>query len=150
MQSDLKKILGGICLICGGMFIIIPLLVSISNIIINPARPWADLIITFDLWFIFFCILIFVLPAIYLMYTSRLSSPIKYNGPALAWYIGITILTLICIIIITLAGGVIAESSHGTDFRTYFYHNFGYCLGIGFLFSLLVICFSLITAKLNH
>jgi len=150
MRSDLKRKLGGICLICSGLLIIIPLLVIISNIIVNPTIPWADLAITINLWIIFFCVLIFILPAIYLIYTSKPLPIVIYNGSALAWFVTITILTLICIVIITLAGGRVARSSQGIDFTTYFYGNFGYCLGLGFLFCFLVICFGLITAKLNH
>ncbi|MFX1571561.1 MAG: hypothetical protein ACFFB0_02350 [Promethearchaeota archaeon] len=150
MQSDCKKKIGGICLICAGLFIIIPLLIWISNNIINPARVWADLAITISLWFIFFSFLLFILPAIYLIYTSKTSPIIKYKRSVLAWFITITILTFLCLIIITLAGGTIARASDGTNFISYFYQNFGFCLGLGFLFSFFIICLGLITAKLNH
>jgi len=150
MQRDLKKILWGICFISGGLFIIIPLLVSISKIIVNPAKPKADLVITINLWFIFFCFLIFILPAIYLIYTSKPSFNMMYNGSVLGWFVIISILTLFCVLIITLAGGTIARASEGKDFITYFYQNFGYFLGLGFLFCFLVICLGLITTKLKH
>jgi len=150
LQSDLKKILGCICLLCGVLFIIITLLVSISAIIINPDKSWVDIIITIDIWFIFFWIIIFIFPAIYLIYASKPSVNMIYNGSALGWFVTITLLTLFFILIITLAGGTIAKASEGKDFITYFYQNFGYCLGLGFLFSFLVICLGLITTKLKH
>ncbi|MFX1305172.1 MAG: hypothetical protein ACFE9X_17585 [Promethearchaeota archaeon] len=150
MQGGLKKIICGICLIFGGLFIIIPLIVYISKMIVYPVRPRADLIITINLWLIFFCFLIFFLPAIYLIYTSKPSPPMIYSGAVLAWFVTITTLTLFCIIIITISGGIIARTSDGIDFETFFYSKFGYCLVIGFIFSFLVICFSLITAKLNN
>ncbi len=135
----------GIMLIINGIIFMIPMWVHGIILTDNPI-PWMDLVTIIYIILHLFLVLIFILPGIYLIYTSMPTPKIELKSTFLGWYIGITILTLICTTIVTAAGGVIATSAHDIDFRVYFLHNFGYCLGLGFLLSFLLIGFGFIAA----
>jgi len=136
----------GLAFIISGLCFIVPLVVYIS-ITNNTAIAWADLLITIYLILIFFCILIFILPGIYLIYVSFESAKIEFNGRLLSWLVGITITTLFCTTIIIVAGGAIASSRPGVDFRSFFYQNFMICLGFGFLVCLLLIGLGILSVR---
>ena len=91
-----------------------------------------------------FLALIFIFPGIYLIYTNIPNPKTEYNSSLLGWTIGISILTLICTTLVTVVGGVIATSAHDMNFRVYFFRNFGYCLGVSFLISSMLIGLSYI------
>lgn len=140
LMSGLSYRNKGIMLIINGIIFMVPMWIHGIILIDNPI-PWMDLVTIIYIILHLFLGLIFIFPAIYLIYTHVPSPKTQYNNSLLGWSIGITILTLICTTIVTVAGGAIATNSHDIDFRYYFFHNFGYCLGLGFLLSSLLIGF---------
>ena len=133
----------GIMLIINGIVFMIPMWIHGIFLIGNPIQ-WMDLITIIYIILHLFLAFIFIFPGIYLIYTNIPNPKIEYNSSLLGWTIGIAILTLICTIIITAAGGAIVTSAHDMNFRVYFFHNFGYCFGLGFLISSLLIGFGFI------
>jgi len=136
----------GLAFIISGLCFIIPLVVYIS-ITSNSSIPWADLIITIYLILIFFSILIFILPGIYFIFYSFESDKKEYHGRLVSWIVGIIIMTLFCTTIFTVAGGAIASSRPGVDFRSFFNQNFMVCLGLGFVVGLLLIGLGILSVK---
>ena len=136
----------GLAFIISGLCFIIPLVVYIS-ITSNSSIPWADLIIRIYLILIFFCVLIFLLPGIYFIYYSFESDKKEYHGRLVSWIVGIIIMTLFCTTIFTVAGGAIASSRPGVDFRSFFNQNFMICLGLGFVVGLLLIGLGILSVK---
>lgn len=146
LLKGLSYINRGIALIISGLCFIIPLLVF-SVLTNNSTIPWADLIITIYLILLVFCIFIFILPGIYMIYVSFEPTQIEYSGRLLSWLVGVTIATLVCTTIIIAAGGAIASSRPGVDFRSFFYQNFMICLGFGFLACNLLIGLGILLVK---
>lgn len=140
LMSGLSYRNKGIMLIINGIIFMVPMWIHGIILIDNPI-PWMDLVTIIYIFLHLFLALIFIFPAIYLIYTHMPSPKTQYNNSLVGWTIGISILTLICTTIVTMAGGAIATSSHDINFRSYFFHNFGYCLGLGFLLSSLLIGF---------
>lgn len=136
----------GLAFIISGLCFIIPLVVYIS-ITSNSSIPWADLIIRIYLILIFFCVLIFLLPGIYFIYYSFESDKKEYHGRLVSWIVGIIIMTLFCTTIFTIAGGAIASSRPGVDFRSFFNQNFMICLGLGFVVGLLLIGLGILSVR---
>lgn len=136
----------GLAFIISGLCFIVPLVVYIS-ITSNIGIAWADLIITIYLILIFFCLLIFFLPGIYFIYYSFESDKKEYHGRLVSWLVGIIIMTLFCTTIFTVAGGAIASSRPGVDFRSFFNQNFMVCLGLGFVVGLLLIGLGILSVK---
>ncbi|MFX1408828.1 MAG: hypothetical protein ACFFA6_00630 [Promethearchaeota archaeon] len=139
LMSGLSYKNKGIMLMVTGIIFMLPMWIHGTVLLVNPTIAWVDLIIAIYITLHLFLALIFIFPAIYLIYTHIPSPKIQYYSPLVGWSIGITILTLICTTIITTAGGAIANSSQGVNFRDYFFNSFGYCLGLGFLLSNLLI-----------
>jgi len=136
----------GLAFIISGLCFIVPLVVYIS-ITNNSAIVWADLLITIYLILIFFSILIFILPGVYFIYFSFESDKKEYRGRLISWLVGIVIMTLFCTTILTVAGGAIASSRPGVDFRSFFYQNFMNCLGLGFLVGILLIGLGILSVR---
>jgi hypothetical protein len=128
----------GIMLIINGIVFMIPMWINGIILIDNPIK-WMDLVTVIFIILHLFLAFIFIFPGIYLIYTNLPNPKLEYNQYLLGWTIGISILTLICTTIVTAVGGAIASEAHYINFRTYFFHNFGYCLGIGLLISSLLI-----------
>ncbi|MFX1323194.1 MAG: hypothetical protein ACFFAQ_16285 [Promethearchaeota archaeon] len=133
----------GIMLIINGIVFMIPMWIHGIFLIGNPIQ-WMDLITIIYIILHLFLALIFIFPGIYLIYTNIPNPKTEYNSSLLGWTIGISILTLICTTLVTVVGGVIATSAHDMNFRVYFFRNFGYCLGVSFLISSLLIGLSYI------
>ncbi|MFX1316963.1 MAG: hypothetical protein ACFE9T_13965 [Promethearchaeota archaeon] len=139
LMSGLSYTNKGIMLIITGIIFMLPMWIHGTILLVNQPIAWVDLIIAIYITLHLFLMLIFIFPAIYLIYTHIPSPKVQYYSPLVGWSIGITILTLICTTIVTTAGGAIATSSHDIDFRDYFFNSFGFCLGLGFLLSNLLI-----------
>lgn len=128
----------GIMLIINGIVFMIPMWINGIILIDNPIQ-WMDLVTIIFIILHLFLAFIFIFPGIYLIYTNLANPKLEYNVYLLGWTIGISILTLISTTIVTAVGGAIASEAHDINFRLYFFRNFGYCLGLGFLVSSLLI-----------
>ncbi|HDZ17714.1 hypothetical protein LCGC14_1004740 [marine sediment metagenome] len=128
----------GLALIISGLFFIVPLIVTISLLTSSTVIIWADLFISIYQILIFFCILIFILPGTYLILVSFESANIGYHGRLLSWYVGITIMTLFSTTIVIVAGGVIASSRPGVDFRSFFLPKFYGLFRVWFIFWIII------------
>lgn len=135
----------GIMLIINGLIFMLPMWIHGIILIDNPIR-WMDLVTIIYIILHLFLGFIFIFPGIYLIYTNMPNPKLEYNPYLLGWTIGISILTLICTTITTAVGGAIASEAHDVNFRAFFFHNFGYCFGVGFLISSLLICLGYVFA----
>jgi len=128
----------GIMILITGLLLILPCVIFIGVLLIDPFLAWADLIIAIYTMFIVMWIIIFILPSMYMISSGRLSDKIKYNKKILRYYLLAIGVILVGMWFYLGIFGLIADSA-GTDFRTFFFQNIWISIPIGIVIGPIIV-----------
>jgi hypothetical protein len=129
----------GIMIFITGLLLILPCVIFIAILLIDPFLAWTDLIIAIYTMFIIIWILFFILPSVYMISSGRLPDNTKYNKKILRYYLAAIGAIFVGMWFYLGIFGLIAESA-GTDFRSFFFQNIWISIPIGAIIGPIIVC----------
>ena len=128
----------GIMILISGLLFILPCVIYIAMLLIDPFLAWTDLIIAIYTMLIVMWIIIFIIPSVYMINSGRLPDNTKYNKKILRYYLAAIMVILVGMWFYLGIFWLIAESS-GTDFRSFFFQNILISIPIGMIIGPIIV-----------
>lgn len=128
----------GIMILISGLLLILPCVIFIAMLLIDPFLAWTDLIIAIYTMFIAMWVIIFIIPSVYMISSGRLPDNTKYNKKILRYYLAAIVAILVGMWFYLGIFGLIAESA-GTDFRSFFFQNIWISIPIGMIIGPIIV-----------
>ena len=128
----------GIMILISGLLLILPCVIFIAMLLIDPFLAWTDLIIAIYTMFIVMWVIIFIIPSVYMISSGRLPDNTKYNKKILRYYLAAIVAILVGMWFYLGIFGLIAESA-GTDFRSFFFQNIWISIPIGMIIGPIIV-----------